>query len=484
MWACLQRNRQHAGLPVVSGGAAGALPGRGRAAARRSHHRRDRRAAARAASGQRRAATFALTGEPIGRRRNARTATGSAINPKSTLNPNRAAHLCADPGAAAQQAVDRVHGHGGSGIVEHIIPLTPLLPRQAEDRAHRRGQRRAVNVYFLIARGTTDERRWQLLDRSLARVSAVHDGVGGGSGGGGGDAGGIALDAVCEAGGEAHWGAAVGGHPGTGTRPDPGSGPGPAAAAATDEGHAAPRPKPAQQLACGAARSAAAAAAPPGARGAGAAPGPAAPAGAGPRSLPDADLSQPGCAPFAGAVAQAAAEDMGAEGQSGVIDLSGDDAPEASTPGAAEAAAEPGAPGAAAAAGAAAGPVEAAEGDGARALPDAASASDDERAKVGARAPDTRTRPCSRPVCSSCRVGSRCVCRSVGGHSREVRPRACWARVRRAMAAAPRTPPAAQAAALLSALSPRPFSPAAVEATLFAGALSARLCAAARVSHD
>ena len=36
--------------------------------------------------------------------------------------------------------------------------------RQAEDRAHRRGQRRSVNVYFLIARGTLDERRsaWKL----------------------------------------------------------------------------------------------------------------------------------------------------------------------------------------------------------------------------------------------------------------------------------------------------------------------------------
>ncbi len=31
--------------------------------------------------------------------------------------------------------------------------------RQAEDRAHRHGQRFPVNVYFLLARGTTDERR-------------------------------------------------------------------------------------------------------------------------------------------------------------------------------------------------------------------------------------------------------------------------------------------------------------------------------------
>jgi hypothetical protein len=55
--------------------------------------------------------------------------------------------------------------------------------RQAEDRAHRQGQSHPVNVYFLCAKGTTDDRRWQQLNRSLARVAAVHDGAGeGGSG--------------------------------------------------------------------------------------------------------------------------------------------------------------------------------------------------------------------------------------------------------------------------------------------------------------
>lgn len=50
--------------------------------------------------------------------------------------------------------------------------------RQAEDRAHRQGQGQPVNVYFLCAKGTTDDRRWQALNRSLARVAAVHDGTG------------------------------------------------------------------------------------------------------------------------------------------------------------------------------------------------------------------------------------------------------------------------------------------------------------------
>jgi hypothetical protein len=39
------------------------------------------------------------------------------------------------------------------------LPQEVALVRQAEDRAHRYGQQNPVNVYFLISRGTTDERR-------------------------------------------------------------------------------------------------------------------------------------------------------------------------------------------------------------------------------------------------------------------------------------------------------------------------------------
>lgn len=58
------------------------------------------------------------------------------------------------------------------------LPDEVALVRQAEDRAHRQGQSQPVNVYFLCAKGTTDDRRWQALNRSLARVAAVHDGAG------------------------------------------------------------------------------------------------------------------------------------------------------------------------------------------------------------------------------------------------------------------------------------------------------------------
>lgn len=56
------------------------------------------------------------------------------------------------------------------------LPPEASLVRQAEDRAHRQGQKNPVNVYFLCARGTCDERNWQRLNARLARVAVVHDG--------------------------------------------------------------------------------------------------------------------------------------------------------------------------------------------------------------------------------------------------------------------------------------------------------------------
>ena len=47
---------------------------------------------------------------------------------------------------------------------------------QSEDRAHRRGQRNSVNVYFLIARNTREEEVWQGLSKQLACLSKLHDG--------------------------------------------------------------------------------------------------------------------------------------------------------------------------------------------------------------------------------------------------------------------------------------------------------------------
>ncbi|KAL0027354.1 hypothetical protein WJX79_003195 [Trebouxia sp. C0005] len=61
-----------------------------------------------------------------------------------------------------------------SAVVFVELPQEVALVRQAEDRAHRHGQKLSVNVYFLVAKGTSDEHRWQALSRSLERVTAVH----------------------------------------------------------------------------------------------------------------------------------------------------------------------------------------------------------------------------------------------------------------------------------------------------------------------
>ncbi|XP_057791867.1 uncharacterized protein LOC131008825 isoform X2 [Salvia miltiorrhiza] len=56
------------------------------------------------------------------------------------------------------------------------LPTNPADIQQAEDRAHRHGQKRAVNVYIFCAKDTSDESQWQQLNRSLLRVSSTVNG--------------------------------------------------------------------------------------------------------------------------------------------------------------------------------------------------------------------------------------------------------------------------------------------------------------------
>ncbi|CAA7026960.1 unnamed protein product [Microthlaspi erraticum] len=56
------------------------------------------------------------------------------------------------------------------------LPKTPSLLLQAEDRAHRRGQTSAVNVYIFCAKDTMDESNWQSLNKKLHRISSTTDG--------------------------------------------------------------------------------------------------------------------------------------------------------------------------------------------------------------------------------------------------------------------------------------------------------------------
>ncbi|KQK15412.1 DNA annealing helicase and endonuclease ZRANB3 [Brachypodium distachyon] len=73
---------------------------------------------------------------------------------------------------------------GGVGLdfssAQNVVFLE--LPRsssellQAEDRAHRRGQTNAVNIYIFCAKNTSDESHWLHLNQSLFRVSSVMNG--------------------------------------------------------------------------------------------------------------------------------------------------------------------------------------------------------------------------------------------------------------------------------------------------------------------
>ncbi|KAH1126757.1 hypothetical protein AAZX31_06G189900 [Glycine max] len=56
------------------------------------------------------------------------------------------------------------------------LPKCPTIMLQAEDRAHRRGQTNAVNVYIFCAKDTLDESHWKNLNKSLQRVSCTTDG--------------------------------------------------------------------------------------------------------------------------------------------------------------------------------------------------------------------------------------------------------------------------------------------------------------------
>jgi len=52
---------------------------------------------------------------------------------------------------------------------------TPAVMLQAEDRAHRVGQRNNVTIHYLIATNTADEQIWSLLQRKLTVLGKALD---------------------------------------------------------------------------------------------------------------------------------------------------------------------------------------------------------------------------------------------------------------------------------------------------------------------
>lgn len=63
-----------------------------------------------------------------------------------------------------------------STVVFAELHWTPGVLTQAEDRAHRMGQKHSVNVHYLIAKDTLDDSMYQMLDRKHQDVGVMLDG--------------------------------------------------------------------------------------------------------------------------------------------------------------------------------------------------------------------------------------------------------------------------------------------------------------------
>ncbi|XP_057831961.2 uncharacterized protein LOC131042656 isoform X2 [Cryptomeria japonica] len=57
------------------------------------------------------------------------------------------------------------------------LPKSASEMIQAEDRAHRRGQKNAVNIYIFCAKDTLDELHWRCLNKSLERTTTMMNGI-------------------------------------------------------------------------------------------------------------------------------------------------------------------------------------------------------------------------------------------------------------------------------------------------------------------
>jgi SNF2 family DNA or RNA helicase len=63
-----------------------------------------------------------------------------------------------------------------SQVVFAELNVTPGILAQCEDRAHRIGQLNAINVHYLVAKGTVDEAIWKMVARKLGVVGMALDG--------------------------------------------------------------------------------------------------------------------------------------------------------------------------------------------------------------------------------------------------------------------------------------------------------------------
>jgi SWI/SNF-related matrix-associated actin-dependent regulator 1 of chromatin subfamily A len=58
-------------------------------------------------------------------------------------------------------------------VVFAELKWTPADHQQAEDRVHRIGQARDVEIFYLHAQGSIDDRIWEILEKKLVMISNV-----------------------------------------------------------------------------------------------------------------------------------------------------------------------------------------------------------------------------------------------------------------------------------------------------------------------
>ena len=63
-----------------------------------------------------------------------------------------------------------------STVIFAELHWTPALMIQAEDRAHRVGQKDSVNCHYLIGENTLDELLYKFLEKKVLNVSSFVDG--------------------------------------------------------------------------------------------------------------------------------------------------------------------------------------------------------------------------------------------------------------------------------------------------------------------
>lgn len=62
---------------------------------------------------------------------------------------------------------------GADTVVLYDLWWNPAVEQQAEDRAHRMGQKRVVQVIRLVARGTVEEKMYELQQKKKALVAEI-----------------------------------------------------------------------------------------------------------------------------------------------------------------------------------------------------------------------------------------------------------------------------------------------------------------------